>query len=49
VTSEAGKQRWASIADAVLAKSGDEGKAVRIANYDAKKRRHAPRRRKKRQ
>jgi hypothetical protein len=31
------KKIWASTANAVLAKSGDEGKAVRIANAAVKK------------
>lgn len=32
----AAKQAWSRIANAVLAKSGDEGKAVRIANAAVK-------------
>lgn len=31
------KKQWASTANAVLEKSGDEGKAVRIANAAVKK------------
>ena len=38
-TTKAKKQQWASTANAVLAKSGDEGKAVRIANASVKKNR----------
>lgn len=33
------KKQWAATADAVLAKSGDEGKAIRIANAAIKRRR----------
>jgi hypothetical protein len=36
--SPAAKKQWASTANAVLKKSGDEGKAVRIANAAVKKR-----------
>lgn len=36
-TTGAKKQQWASTANAVLEKSGDEGKAVRIANAAVKK------------
>ncbi len=32
------KRQWAATADAVLAKTGDEGKAIRIANAAVKKR-----------
>jgi len=32
------KKQWAKTADAVLAKSGDEGKAIRIANAAVNKR-----------
>lgn len=32
------KKQWSATANAVLAKSGDEGKAVRIANAAVKKR-----------
>ena len=31
------KKAWSATANAVLKKSGDEGKAVRIANYVVKK------------
>jgi hypothetical protein len=34
----AAKRQWASAANAVLAKTGDEGRAVRIANAAVKKR-----------
>ncbi len=37
--SPAAKKQWASTANAVLRESGDEGKAVRIANAAVKKRR----------
>ncbi len=33
------KKQWTSTANAVLAKSGDDGKAIRIANAAVKKRR----------
>lgn len=33
------KRQWSATANAVLKKSGDEGKAVRIANAAVKKRR----------
>lgn len=36
--SGAAKRQWSTTANAVLAKSGDEGKAVRIANAAVKKR-----------
>jgi hypothetical protein len=36
--SPAAKKQWASAANAVLAKTGDEGKAVRIANAAVAKR-----------
>jgi hypothetical protein len=36
--SPAAKKQWAKTADAVLAKSGDEGKAIRIANAAVNKR-----------
>jgi len=36
--SPAAKKQWASVANKVLADSGDEGKAVRIANAAVKKR-----------
>jgi uncharacterized protein YdaT len=32
------KKEWAGVANAVLKKSGDEGKAIRIANAMVKKR-----------
>lgn len=32
------KRQWSSVANKVLAESGDEGKAVRIANAAVKKR-----------
>jgi len=35
--SPATKKQWISTANAVLAKSGDEGKAVRVANAAVKK------------
>lgn len=34
--SGASKNKWASIANSVLAQTGDEGKAVRIANAKVK-------------
>lgn len=36
--SPAARKQWAATADAVLKKSGDEGKAVRIANAAVAKR-----------
>ena len=33
------KRQWSATANAVLKKSGDEGKAIRIANAAVKKRR----------
>lgn len=36
--SPAAKKQWSATANAVLAKSGDEGKAVRIANAAVAKR-----------
>lgn len=36
--SPAAKKQWASTANSVLAKSGDEGRAVRIANAAVAKR-----------
>ncbi len=36
--SPAAKKQWAKTADSVLAQSGDEGKAIRIANAAVKKR-----------
>lgn len=33
------KRQWSKVANKVLAQSGDEGKAVRIANAAVKKRR----------
>lgn len=36
--SPAAKRQWAATADSVLAKSGDEAKAIRIANSAVKKR-----------
>lgn len=36
--SPAAKRQWAKTANAVLAKTGDEGKAVRIANAAVAKR-----------
>jgi hypothetical protein len=41
-TSAPAKRQWASTANAVLADSGDEGKAVRIANAAVKKRSAKP-------
>lgn len=32
------RQKWAKIANAVLAKDGDEGKAIRIANAAVERR-----------
>ena len=31
------KKQWTTVANTVLAKSGDEGKAIRIANSQVKK------------
>ena len=36
--SPAAKKQWSTVANKVLADSGDEGKAVRIANAAVKKR-----------
>lgn len=36
-TTAATKKQWADTANAVLAKTGDEGKAIRIANAAVKK------------
>lgn len=36
--SPAAKKQWSAVANKVLADSGDEGKAVRIANAAVKKR-----------
>lgn len=36
--SQAAKKQWASTANSVLADSGDEGKAIRIANAAVKRR-----------
>ncbi len=36
--SPAAKKQWSKVADKVLKESGDEGKAVRIANAAVKKR-----------
>lgn len=36
--SPAAKKQWAKVADATLAKSGDEGSAIRIANAAINKR-----------
>jgi hypothetical protein len=36
--SPAAKKQWSTVANKVLADSGDEGKAVRIANSAVKKR-----------
>lgn len=36
--SPAAKRQWAATANAVLAKSGDDGKAIRIANAAVKRR-----------
>lgn len=36
--SPAAKRQWALVADSVLAKSGDEGRAVREANAAVKRR-----------
>jgi hypothetical protein len=38
--SPAAKKQWSETANAVLKKSGDEGKAVRIANAAVKNRKH---------
>lgn len=43
--SAATKRQWASTANAVLAKSGDDAKAIRIANAAVKK--HPSKKRKK--
>lgn len=40
--SPADKRQWAATANAVLADSGDEGKAVRIANAAVKRRKRKP-------
>lgn len=37
VRSRPASLRWSKIANAVLKESGDDGKAIRIANADAKK------------
>lgn len=37
--SPAARKQWAAAADAVLAKTGDEGRAVRVANAAVGKRR----------
>jgi hypothetical protein len=36
--SPAAKRQWAKVADSALAKSGDEGSAIRIANAAVNKR-----------
>lgn len=36
--SPAAKRQWSSVANRVLTESGDEGKAIRIANAAVKKR-----------
>jgi len=36
-TTQATKRQWSSVANAVLGKTGDEGKAIRIANAAVKK------------
>jgi hypothetical protein len=40
------RQAWSRRANAILKETGDEGKAIRIANWMAKKRRSMPRRKK---
>lgn len=40
--SPAAKKQWATVADKVLADTGDEGRAVRIANAAVKKRKAKP-------
>lgn len=37
-SSPAAKRQWSTVADKVLAKNGDEGKAIRIANAAVAKR-----------
>lgn len=41
------KRQWSTVANSVLHDSGDEGKAIRIANAAVKKRGHVVPRRKK--
>jgi len=38
--SPAKRKKWAAVANAVLSKSGDEGKAIRIANSLMKRKKH---------
>jgi uncharacterized protein YdaT len=38
--SPAKRKKWAGVANAVLKKSGDEGKAIRIANAMVKRKKH---------
>ena len=38
--SPAKRKKWAAVANAVLKKSGDEGKAIRIANAMVKRKKH---------
>ena len=38
--SPAKRKKWAAVANAVLKSSGDEGKAIRIANAMAKRKKH---------
>lgn len=41
------KQQWSTVANSVLHDSGDDGKAIRVANAAVKKRHVVPPRRKK--
>ena len=43
--SPAAKKQFAVVANKVLAESGDEGKAIRIANAAVKKRKHKSKKR----
>jgi hypothetical protein len=45
-TTPAAEKQWSAVANSVLSDSGDEGKAVRIANGVVKKRHVVPRRKK---